>query len=146
MITKLSATQNSVLKIAARFDDRAIRWPDRLKGGAIKKVADALISAGLARYEGDVLIATDEGLRAVGADPNKKSSTNGKQRKGTKQALVIDMLRRAQGATIAQIVEATGWQSHTARGAIAGALKKKLGLNVTSEKVDGKGRVYRIEQ
>jgi phage/conjugal plasmid C-4 type zinc finger TraR family protein len=44
------------------------------------------------------------------------------------------MLRRPEGATIAQIVEATGWQPHTVRGAFAGALKKKLGLEVTSEK------------
>jgi hypothetical protein len=41
-------------------------------------------------------------------------------------------------------MSATGWLSHTVRGAIAGALKKKLGLNVTSEKVEGRGRVYRI--
>ena len=47
------------------------------------------------------------------------------------------MLRRKEGATIAQIVEATGWQPHTVRGAFAGALKKKLGLTVTSEKVEG---------
>jgi hypothetical protein len=41
------------------------------------------------------------------------------------------------------MVEATGWQAHTVRGALAGALKKRLGLAVTSEKVDG-ARVYRI--
>ena len=144
MTTKLSATQHSVLKIAARYEDRAIRWPDRLKGGAIKKVADALISAGLARYEGDVLIATDEGLRAVGADPNNKPTTDGKRRKGTKQARLVEMLKRAQGATLAEIVAEFGWQPHTARGAIAGALKKKLGLTITSEKTDERGRVYRI--
>ena len=46
------------------------------------------------------------------------------------------MLRRKEGATIAQIVAATGWQPHTVRGAFAGALKKKLGLTVTSEKVE----------
>jgi hypothetical protein len=51
---------------------------------------------------------------------------------------------RPDGATIAQIVEATGWQPHTVRGAFAGALKKKLGLEVTSEKVEGGERVYRI--
>jgi hypothetical protein len=45
------------------------------------------------------------------------------------------MLRRPEGATIAQIVEVTGWQSHTVRGAFAGALKKRLGLEVSSEKV-----------
>jgi hypothetical protein len=67
-----------------------------------------------------------------------------KTRDGTKQAQLIAMLRRKQGATIAQIVEATGWQPHTVRGAIAGALKKRLGLEVTSEKIEGRGRAYRI--
>jgi Protein of unknown function (DUF3489) len=65
-------------------------------------------------------------------------------REGTKQEQLIAMLRRKQGATIAQIVEATGWQPHTVRGAFAGALKKRLGLDVTSEKVEGRGRVYRL--
>jgi hypothetical protein len=55
------------------------------------------------------------------------------------------MLKRAEGATIAEIVEATGWQAHTVRGALAGALKKRLGLKITSEKVEGRGRVYYIE-
>ena len=43
-----------------------------------------------------------------------------------------------------EIMSATGWLSHTVRGAFAGALKKKLGLTVTSEKIDGRGRVYQI--
>ena len=67
-----------------------------------------------------------------------------KTRDDTKQAQLIAMLRRKEGATIAQIVAATGWQPHTVRGAFAGALKKKLGLTVTSEKVEGGERVYRI--
>ena len=54
------------------------------------------------------------------------------------------MLKRAQGATIDEIATAFDWQKHTVRGAIAGALKKKLGLDVKSEKVEGRGRVYRI--
>ena len=54
------------------------------------------------------------------------------------------MLRAKDGATIGEIVAATGWQPHTVRGAMSGALKKKLGLEVTSEKVDGRGRVYRL--
>jgi hypothetical protein len=54
------------------------------------------------------------------------------------------MLRRANGATIDEIVEALAWQPHTVRGAIAGALKKKLGLQVTSEKDEKRGRIYRI--
>ena len=67
-----------------------------------------------------------------------------KTRDDTKQAQLIAMLRRKEGATIAQIITATGWQPHTVRGAFAGALKKKLGLTVTSEKVEGGQRVYRI--
>ncbi|WGG59333.1 DUF3489 domain-containing protein [Brucella intermedia] len=63
---------------------------------------------------------------------------------GTKQAALIAMLRMPNGATIDEIMAATGWQSHTVRGAMAGALKKKLGLEVSSEKVEGRGRVYRL--
>jgi hypothetical protein len=61
----------------------------------------------------------------------------------TKQAKVIALLERASGATIAEIVKVTGWQPHTVRGAISGALKKKLGLAVTSA-TEERGRVYRI--
>ncbi len=63
----------------------------------------------------------------------------------TKQQIVIDLLRRPEGATIEEITAATEWQSHTVRGAMSGALKKKLGLAITSEMVDARGRVYRIE-
>ena len=66
------------------------------------------------------------------------------RRKGGKQAMLIEMLKTPEGVTIQQIVEATGWQPHTVRGAISGALKKKLGLEVTSEKVEGRGRVYTL--
>jgi len=68
------------------------------------------------------------------------------RRAGTKQALLIEMLRRPEGATIDEITQATGWQRHTVRGAIAGALKKKLSLAVTSEKVETRGRTYRIAE
>jgi hypothetical protein len=68
----------------------------------------------------------------------------GAARADTKQARLIAMLKAPKGATIAEIIDATGWQAHTVRGALSGALKKKLGLNVTSEKVEGRGRVYRI--
>ena len=75
-------------------------------------------------------------------------------RAGTKQAKLIELLKRPEGATVEQIAEATGWQHHTIRGAISGALKKKLGLNVEAtrtrevgpEKTGAKGSstVYRI--
>ena len=65
-------------------------------------------------------------------------------RDGSKQAQLIAMLRRAKGATVDEIAKALAWQPHTVRGAIAGALKKKLGLDVRSEKDDTRGRTYRI--
>lgn len=65
-------------------------------------------------------------------------------RADSKQAQLIEMLKSPEGATIDEIVKKFKWQAHTVRGAIAGALKKKLGLDVQSEKIEGRGRVYRI--
>ena len=66
-------------------------------------------------------------------------------RDNTKQAKVIAMLRRSGGATIDDLAKATGWQRHTVRGALSGALKKKLGLAVVSDKAEGEDRVYRLQ-
>ena len=118
---------------------------------------------------GLTLVATDAGLAAIGIEPedaptaptgadeppsdapapDTSTETEGAPkarppREGTKQATLIAMLRAPGGANLGEIVAATGWLSHTARGAMSGALKKKLGLTITSEKVDGRGRVYRI--
>lgn len=57
---------------------------------------------------------------------------------------LIAMLRAPEGATIARITKAFGWQPHTVRGVFSGTLKKKLGLTITSEKAEGGERVYRI--
>lgn len=66
-------------------------------------------------------------------------------RENTKETMVIDMLRRETGATVAEIMEATGWKAHTVRGFFAGALKKRRGLIITSEKpVKGGQRSYRL--
>ncbi len=67
-------------------------------------------------------------------------------RTDSKQSQLIAMLKRPDGATIAEVVETLAWQPHTVRGAIAGALKKKLGLKVDSEKADDRGRVYRLAE
>jgi hypothetical protein len=61
----------------------------------------------------------------------------------TKHARIIAMLRTSAGATIASLVTATEWQQHSVRGFLAGVVRKKLRLNLVSEKTD-KGRVYRI--
>jgi predicted ArsR family transcriptional regulator len=86
----------------------------------------------------------------AGGEPSPKPTP----RAGTKQAQMIEMLKRPEGATVEQIAEATGWQHHTIRGAISGALKKKLGLTVEATRTrevgpnrsgaKGSTTVYRI--
>jgi hypothetical protein len=118
---------------------------------------------------GTTLVATDAGLAAIGIEPEDANTApvgatdapteepapdtpTGAEiapktrtpREGTKQATLIAMLRAPDGATIEEIMAATGWQSHTVRGAMAGALKKKLGLEVTSEKVENRARIYKL--
>ena len=61
----------------------------------------------------------------------------------SKLAALIALLRSPEGATLPQMTTATGWQAHSVRGAMSGALKKKQGLTITSEKTEA-GRVYRI--
>ena len=161
---QLSNAQTAVLIAAcAREDGAVLPTKGSVKGGALRKVCQSLLKRELV----EEISSTDEttawrqnekqGPMTLRATPLAYSALGIKQkpeadnkitsvtpREGTKQAMLVDMLRTENGVTIAEITEAIGWQSHTIRGAISGALKKKLGLDVTSEKIDGRGRVYRI--
>jgi len=66
-------------------------------------------------------------------------------REGSKKSEVIELMRRSQGATLAEIMELTGWQSHTVRGFVSGTLIKKLCLKVESFRSNEKERTYRVK-
>jgi hypothetical protein len=67
-------------------------------------------------------------------------------RTGTKQAQIIALLQRPEGASIGEIVEATGWAAHSARGMISGGLKKKLRFDVATTSDEQRGRIYHIRE
>ena len=109
---------------------------------------------------GTTLVITNAGLLAIGVVPvvaqtmtavrehaaEASALKQSTPRAGTKQAMLIALLQAPEGATMEAIITATGWQAHTARGAMSGALGRKLGLVVTSAKEEDRGRVYRISR
>lgn len=72
-----------------------------------------------------------------------KPDTTPAAKSHTKQGILVNLLQGSKGATVDEMVEATGWQRHSVQGVMSGVLKKKLGLAITSEK-EQRGRVYRI--
>ena len=168
--TQLTPAQHAILAKAINTSGGKIEWfPDNIKGGARKKVLDGMFNRALITPDGDGWLVAAEGYDALGMkrpelpqptsafeDELDKIITNAeaqwqqeakptpRTRENSKQAEVVRMLQRPEGATISQICAATGWQAHTVRGTFAGAFKKKLGLTITSDKAQGSERVYRI--
>ena len=167
---QLSDTQAVILSAACARDDGLV-FPitANLKGGAVGNVLKSLLKRELIeempasdhntvwRHDEErgpiTLRATPQAYTVLGisdapeptavAEPPAEPT---RRRSGTKQEALIAMLRAEGGATIDEIVAALEWQPHTARGAMSGALKKKLGLTITSEKVEGRGRAYKIAE
>mgnify|MGYP000389188586 CR=1 FL=1 len=78
------------------------------------------------------------------AQPEGNAAGPKEAREGSKKAIVLELLRRPEGATLADIQSATGWMAHSVRGFLSGALGKKMGLAVESFKTPEGARAYRI--
>ena len=114
---KLTDTQRSLLEAAAKHPQKLLTdFPANLKGGALIKVLTALGNAGLIAPhnktpEGNTqFVISTAGLEAIGLTPQQPP----KQREGTKQATLIELLKRPEGVSLAEMVQATGWQQHYA--------------------------------
>lgn len=149
-------------KVLEGLSNRALITPD---GEGWRVAAEGYDAMGMKRpriskFEAklDAIIANAEAAQAESADADAEleaavaqaeasftaPAKTPRTRANSKQAEVIRMLQRPEGATIGQICTATGWQAHTVRGTFAGAFKKKLGLTLVSDKPEGGERVYRI--
>ena len=120
-------------------------WREDKKRGrlTLRATPDAFKALGIEESAAGAEAFSSTERKPESARKASKSKPNA-HRADSKQAQLIAMLKAPKGASIDEIVTAFGWQPHTVRGAIAGALKKKLGLNVMSEKSEGRGRIYRI--
>lgn len=165
---KLTATQTYVLESAADHSEKQVlQFPDHVKGNARHKVLEGLVARGLITAHGDGHVLSEAGFSAIGRETSVANKNdfetdiavaengftksdapegNAPRRSNSKQAQIIALLKRPEGATLAQICELTGWLPHTARGTLAGNLKKKQGLTIVSEKLPGGARTYHIVQ
>jgi uncharacterized protein DUF3489 len=175
MLKSLADTHRVILANAASLDSRrALPMPSTITQdpGAIAEAVAELIENGLlaeVSVEGDdaiwrkndvdgntTLVVTDKGMMAIGVACGELSASSflpvspkiGQARTPTKTGklqIIIGLLQRPEGAVIDELASATNWQKHSVRGAISGALKTKRGLIVSSDLVEDRGRVYRIE-
>ena len=113
-----------------------------IHGGAYAAVIHSLVRKGVAEGEKGEECLTASVLAAfIGHTEARKPR---KMRENTKQSQVIAMLRSPEGATLRQIMDATGWQEHTTRAMLSRTIQKDLGIALISIKTTGGERVYRV--
>lgn len=155
-MTQRTRPQRDLLTRAAAADTGYVEASE-----ADRTAAPALIKRGLIisipqKNGPSRLLITDGGRAAIGepapsvAAPPPRRRASKPQPSPTapptpkcKIPTLVELLKQPGGATIAVMMQATGWQAHSVRGAISGAIKKNLGLEVSSEKTDA-GRIYHI--
>ena len=141
-MTKLTPAQAMLLRGCLAADDGAADTTDIAKPTLWSLIKRGCIAP---TDSSDRVTITDAGRAAIAemdAETAVEAPAPAKTPKG-KLGLLVGLLRQDEGTTVEAMMAATGWQAHSVRGAIAGAIKKVLGHTVTSTKTEG-GRVYRI--
>ncbi len=159
MKAAMSPTAAQVLQHAALHTEGRLLWfPENLKGGGKANLLGSLSKRDLITCQGSDWFVATAGYAALGLPrrapvtlaaldaviANAQAAAKSSQRIPSKQAQVLALLQRDEGATLQQMCALTGWQAHTVRGALAGSFKKKLGLVITSSKDAGGERTYRL--
>ncbi|MEQ1714013.1 MAG: DUF3489 domain-containing protein [Hyphomicrobium sp.] len=171
---RLSNLQLVILNTAANRADRsALPWPKSIKTDTKERdrSVQALVKRGLLVEEsassksriwrrdengvGLTLVISEKGLAALEPATNRKASsgagntakagTTTKTKPRTKASVILDLLRSTRGATLADLMQATGWQAHSIRGFLSGTVAKRLGHTVRSERPHGGERRYHVE-
>jgi Protein of unknown function (DUF3489) len=156
-MTKLITQQRTLLTAIAESEDGAIDATDEGKPTSAALIKRGFLISVPQTNAPSRLVITDAGRTAIGAaSPARAQATSPTEtaadapaappktgRPKGKTAALVGLLKAKDGATIETMMKATGWQAHSVRGALSGAIKKNLGLNVVSEKTEA-GRVYRI--
>jgi hypothetical protein len=152
-VLKSLLNKGLIKEVRAKRDDTVWRHDKKHGRVTLNATREAFVALGIdegeapSEVDDDAAVVPSNDVEAATADKKARKAARTKPRRtpaDSKQAQLIGMLKHAGGASIEEIVATFGWQAHTVRGAIAGVLKKKLGLEVISEKIEDRGRVYRI--
>lgn len=146
----ISNAQHRVLEDAANFPETEIeKFMQHLPAGARKSMTGALLKKDCIEKRGDTHYITAAGLSAVGRDATpsnteqREAAPSSEAKRETKQTIIISLLSREEGATLAELIDATGWKSHSVRGHLSN-MRKKHGVPVKGfTNSDGK-RGYQI--
>jgi hypothetical protein len=152
-MSKLTTMQRQILEQAAAADDDCVDRKRAPSATAASLVRARFMMSLPAEGGASRLMITSAGRAALAdektpavsepAAPQTEEHPTAASPRVGKIDMLLDLLRRPGGASVPDMMAATGWQAHSVRGALSGAIKKQRGLAVTSEKADA-GRIYRV--